>query len=103
LGFTTSYSALTSSSGAFSSAPVRKYPPTSDGRGFARRMDENFKAIMEKYEEISEKPTTILETLTRESRDKRSAQRDNEATKRGIREVFKITILHSTTPLLEAF
>jgi len=44
-------------------------------------MDENFKAIMEKYEEISEKPTTILETLTRESRDKRSAQRDNEATK----------------------
>ncbi|MCL7393439.1 MAG: acylphosphatase, partial [Thaumarchaeota archaeon] len=36
-------------------------------REFARRTDENFKIMMEKYGEISEKLTTILETLTRES------------------------------------
>jgi len=40
-------------------------------RDFARRTDENFKAIMEKYGEISDKLTTILETLTRESRETR--------------------------------
>jgi acylphosphatase len=40
-------------------------------REFARRTDENFKIIMEKYGEISEKLTTILETLTRESRETR--------------------------------
>ncbi|MCL7397375.1 MAG: acylphosphatase, partial [Thaumarchaeota archaeon] len=36
-------------------------------RDFARRTDENFKMIMEKYGEISEKLTTILETLVKES------------------------------------
>jgi len=40
-------------------------------REFARRTDENFKMIMEKYGEISEKLTTILETLIRESRETR--------------------------------
>jgi mevalonate kinase len=40
-------------------------------REFARRTDENFKIMMEKYGEISEKLTTILETLTRESRETR--------------------------------
>jgi acylphosphatase len=40
-------------------------------REFARRTDENFKAIMEKYGEISEKLTIILETLTRESKETR--------------------------------
>jgi len=40
-------------------------------REFARRADENFKITMEKYGEISEKLTTILETLTRESRETR--------------------------------
>ncbi len=40
-------------------------------RDFARRTDENFKAIMVKYGEISGKLTTILETLMRESRETR--------------------------------
>ena len=40
-------------------------------REFARRTDENFKITMEKYGEISEKLTIILETLTRESRETR--------------------------------
>jgi acylphosphatase len=40
-------------------------------REFARRTDENFKIMMEKYGEILEKLTTILETLTRESRETR--------------------------------
>jgi len=40
-------------------------------REFARRTDENFKAIMEKYGEISEKLTIILETLARESKETR--------------------------------
>jgi len=40
-------------------------------REFAKRTDENFRMIMEKYGEISEKLTTILETLTRESRETR--------------------------------
>jgi acylphosphatase len=40
-------------------------------REFVKRTDENFKIIMEKYGEISEKLTTILETLVKESRETR--------------------------------
>jgi len=42
-----------------------------ESREFAKRTNENFKAIMEKYREISEKLTIILETLVRESRETR--------------------------------
>lgn len=38
---------------------------------FASRTDENFKLISDKYGEISEKLTVILETLIRESRETR--------------------------------
>jgi len=38
---------------------------------FAKRTDENFKLIMVKYGEISDKLTTILETLIKESRETR--------------------------------
>ncbi|MEM3027693.1 MAG: acylphosphatase [Candidatus Bathyarchaeia archaeon] len=38
-------------------------------RDFARRTDENFKLILDKYGEISEKLTIILETLIRESKE----------------------------------
>ncbi|RLG40105.1 MAG: hypothetical protein DRO05_07175 [Thermoproteota archaeon] len=40
-------------------------------REFAKRTDENFKLIMEKYGEISEKLTMILETLIKESNETR--------------------------------
>ena len=40
-------------------------------REFAKRNDENFRSIMVKYGEISDKLTTILETLVRESRETR--------------------------------
>jgi len=40
-------------------------------REFAKRTDENFRLIMVKYGEISDKLTTILETLVRESRETR--------------------------------
>lgn len=40
-------------------------------RDFTKKTDENFKTILEKYGEISEKPTTILETLVRESKETR--------------------------------
>ena len=40
-------------------------------REFARRTDENFRAIMVKYGEISDKLTVILQTLVRESRETR--------------------------------
>jgi len=40
-------------------------------REFAKRTDENFKLIMVKYGEISDKLTTILETLIKESRETR--------------------------------
>jgi acylphosphatase/soluble cytochrome b562 len=38
-------------------------------RDFVRRTDENFKLILEKYGEISEKLTIILETLIKESKE----------------------------------
>jgi acylphosphatase len=40
-------------------------------RGFAERTDKNFQALAEKYGEISEKLTLILETLRRESDETR--------------------------------
>jgi acylphosphatase len=40
-------------------------------REFAKRTDENFRLILAKYGEISDKLTTILETLVRESRETR--------------------------------
>lgn len=40
-------------------------------RGFAKRTDENFRLILKKYGEISEKLTTILETLAKESKETR--------------------------------
>jgi len=40
-------------------------------REFANRTDENFRLIMAKYGEISDKLTVILETLVRESRETR--------------------------------
>ena len=40
-------------------------------REFARRTDENFRLMLEKYGEISEKLTVILETLVRESKETR--------------------------------
>ena len=40
-------------------------------RDFAKRTDENFKLLMDKYGEISEKLTQILETLQRESLETR--------------------------------
>lgn len=40
-------------------------------REFAKRTDENFKIIMDRYGEISEKLTVILETLVKESRETR--------------------------------
>ncbi len=40
-------------------------------RDFAGRTDENFKLISDKYGEISEKLTIILETLIRESKETR--------------------------------
>jgi len=38
---------------------------------FAERSDENFRSIMVKYGEISNKLTSILETLVRQSRETR--------------------------------
>ena len=46
-------------------------------RGFANRTDENFKILMDKYGEISEKLTSILETLIRESRETREILLEN--------------------------
>jgi len=40
-------------------------------RKFAKKTDENFKLVMEKYGEISEKLTIILETLIKESNETR--------------------------------
>ncbi len=40
-------------------------------REFVKRTDENFKIIMDRYGEISEKLTVILETLVKESRETR--------------------------------
>jgi len=40
-------------------------------RDFAKRTDENFKLILNKYGEISEKMTIILETLIKESKETR--------------------------------
>lgn len=40
-------------------------------REFAKRTDENFKVIMDRYGEISQKLTVILETLVKESRETR--------------------------------
>ncbi len=40
-------------------------------RDFAKRTDENFKLILEKYGEISKKLTIILETLIKESNETR--------------------------------
>jgi acylphosphatase len=37
-------------------------------RGFAERTDENFKMLSQRYEEISEKLTKIMETLVEESK-----------------------------------
>lgn len=45
-------------------------------REFARRTDENFKILMEKYGEISSKLTVILETLVRESKETREQLRN---------------------------
>ena len=46
-------------------------------RGFANRTDENFKILMDKYGEISEKLTSILEILIRESRETREILLEN--------------------------
>jgi acylphosphatase len=40
-------------------------------REFAKRTDENFRLVLAKYGEISDKLTTILEALVRESRETR--------------------------------
>ncbi len=40
-------------------------------RDFAQRTDQNFKVLMEKYGEISDKLTQVLETLQRESMETR--------------------------------
>jgi mevalonate kinase len=40
-------------------------------RDFAKRIDENFKLILNKYGEISEKLTIILVTLVKESKETR--------------------------------
>jgi len=40
-------------------------------RDFTKRTDENFKLILNKYGEISEKLTIILETLVKESKETR--------------------------------
>jgi len=40
-------------------------------RDFVKRTDENFKLILNRYGEISEKMTVILETLTKESKETR--------------------------------
>jgi len=40
-------------------------------RGFVKSTDENFKLILNRYGEISEKMTVILETLTKESKETR--------------------------------
>ncbi|MBI3023871.1 MAG: hypothetical protein HYY68_09165, partial [Thaumarchaeota archaeon] len=42
-------------------------------RGFAQRTDENFKTLGDRYGEISEKLTKILETLIAESAQTRQA------------------------------
>lgn len=40
-------------------------------REFAKRADENFKLIVDKYGEVSEKLAVILETLVKESKETR--------------------------------
>ena len=45
--------------------------------GCAAKTDANFKTLMDKYGEISEKLTSILETLTRESRETREILLEN--------------------------
>ncbi len=48
----------------------------SEFRGFAKRTEENFKFLMERYGEISKKLTVILETLVKESKETREQLRD---------------------------
>ncbi|MEM2167964.1 MAG: hypothetical protein QXK12_07780 [Candidatus Nezhaarchaeales archaeon] len=43
----------------------------SEFREFAKRTDENFKLILDRYGEISNKLTIILETLVKESSETR--------------------------------
>jgi mevalonate kinase len=58
-------------------------------RNFTKRTDENFKLILNKYGEISEKLTIILETLVKESKETREMLNENNETfKRGFRENF---------------
>lgn len=46
-------------------------------RDYAKRTDENFKILMEKYSEISDKLTIILETLIKESKETREMLNDS--------------------------
>ena len=46
-------------------------------RGFAEKTDKNFKILMDRYGEISEKLTIILETLIKESRETREMINEN--------------------------
>ena len=46
-------------------------------RDFAKRTDENFQLLFKTYGEISNKLTTILETLVKESRETREMLNEN--------------------------
>jgi acylphosphatase len=57
-------------------------------REFAKRTDENFRLILAKYGEISDKLTTILETLVRESRETREMLNESLRLLREVLEKF---------------
>ena len=58
-------------------------------REFAQRTDKNFQLILEKYGEISNKLTTILETLVKESKESR--ERENRILELLVRAIEKIS------------
>ncbi|MEM2211525.1 MAG: acylphosphatase [Nitrososphaerales archaeon] len=63
-------------------------------REFAKRTDENFKLILEKYGEISEKLTRIMDTLIEESRKTREMleiiRNDSKETREKLTEALKL-------------
>jgi len=56
-----------------------------ESREFAKRTDENFKTILDKYGEISEKLSKIMEALIDESIKTRDARAPHEVLKRNKR------------------
>ncbi|MEM4310927.1 MAG: acylphosphatase [Nitrososphaerales archaeon] len=63
-------------------------------REFAKRTDDNFKLILDKYGEISEKLTRIMDTLIEESRKSRDMlkviKRDSKETRKKLIEALRL-------------